>query len=431
MTTPLRSGQPFLITLGAMLSLLPATRAQVPFDISPFASLYAPLGNMFVAGNCGGSPCGYPNGGSAAPLGQTVALQKTIALGGHLTTWPTGRRWGIEATFAYAPSGVTMACRMGGCNGGHAVTASARVVVPVIGATSARSFYLGAGVGLVGLGGIAYAGVTGTTSISPTVGAGLELKVASARSVRIEAEDYMFRPPFRLASCDASWGVCRVLPPNNWPQQFQHTVILSVGWVFRDGGSRNTTAEARDTTTAQQTRPSYSLRAGLTVPTGSFHSNANGDGYNAGWQGMALVEFKLPRTAFGVRLDGSYGENSGNDKLQADNSVNTHTPSDIKAKILGANADLTFAFNSSSRAKAYVLAGVGMYNFRTVANYITASSLSSKMSFAWNGGAGLSYSIGGVSLVLEARYFNISSPPFQASDIRYIPIFLGVRFGAG
>jgi len=32
---------------------------------------------------------------------------------------------------------------------------------------------------------------------------------------------------------------------------------------------------------------------------------------------------------------------------------------------------------------------------------------------------------------LEARYFNISSPPFQASDIRYIPIFLGVRFGAG
>jgi hypothetical protein len=131
MTTPLRSRRPLLITLGAMLSLLPPTRAQVPFDISPYAALYAPLGSMFVPGNCGGHPCGYPIGGGEVPLGQTVALQKTIALGSHLTVWPT-RRWGIEATFAYAPSGVTMACRVPDCNAGHAVTASARVVVPVI-----------------------------------------------------------------------------------------------------------------------------------------------------------------------------------------------------------------------------------------------------------------------------------------------------------
>src|SRR5713226_6019008 len=224
MTTPLRSRQPLLITLGAMLSLLPPTRAQVPFDISPFAGLYAPLGSMFV---CGGYPCGYSNGGVPVPPAQTIAPQKTIALGSHLTVWPT-RRLGIEATFAYAPSGVTMACRVPACNAGDAVTASATVVVPVIGVTSARSFYLGAGVGLVALGGNAYEGVAGTTTISPTVGAGVELKVASARSVRIEAEVYLFRPPFRLESCDASWGVCRVLRPagsfspnTGWTEQFQ------------------------------------------------------------------------------------------------------------------------------------------------------------------------------------------------------------------
>jgi hypothetical protein len=234
MTAPLHSRQPLLITLGAMLSLLPAARAQVPFDISPYAGLYAPLGGMFF---CGAYPCSYANGGSPVPPMQTIALQKTIALGTRLTVWPTGRRWGIEATFAYAPSGVTMACRVPECNAGHAVTASARIVVPVIGVTSSRSFYLGAGVGLVALGGTAYEGVAGTTSIRPTVGAGVELKLASARSVRIEAEYYLFRPPFRLEVCDASWGVCRVLPPNgSWTQQFQHTVILSIGWVFR--GSR-------------------------------------------------------------------------------------------------------------------------------------------------------------------------------------------------
>ncbi len=429
MITPLRSGQPLLITLGAMLSLLPATRAQVPFDISPFAGLYAPLGSMFV---CGGYPCGYSNGGVPVPPAQTIALQKTIALGGHLTAWPTGRRWGIEATFAYASSGVTMACRVSDCNAGNAVTASARLVVPVIGVTSSPSFYLGAGVGLVALGGTAYAGVAGTTSINPTVGAGVELKVASARAVRIEAEYYMFRPPFRLESCDASWGVCRVLPPTNalWTQQFQHTLILSVGWVVRGGGPRNRTAEARDTTAAQHTRLSYAISPGLTVPTGSFHSDADGYGFNAGWQGMALVEFKVPQTALGVRLDGSYGENSANDKLKAQTVANTGRPTDYKAKTLGASVDLTFEFPSSSPAKAYVLAGVGTYKFQIVApSSVTLSSFTSKMTFAWNGGAGLRYSIGGVSLVLEARYFNISSPPFQGWDIRYVPITVGVRFG--
>ena len=429
MTTPLRSGQPLLITLGAMLSLLPATRAQVPFDISPFAGLYAPLGSMFV---CGRYPCGYSNGGVPVPPAQTIALQKTIALGGHLTAWPTGRRWGIEATFAYAPSGVTMACRVSDCNAGNAVTASARLVVPVIGVTSSPSFYLGAGVGLVALGGTAYAGVAGTTSINPTVGAGVELKLASARAVRIEAEYYMFRPPFRLESCDASWGICRVLPPSNsgWSQQFQHTLILSVGWVVRGGGPRNRTAEARDTTAAQHTGLSYAISPGLTVPTGYFHSDASGDGYNAGWQGMALVEFKVPHTALGVRLDGSYGENSANDKLKAQTVANTGRPTDYKAKTLGASVDLTFEFHSSSPAKAYVLAGVGTYKFQIAApSSVTLSSFTSKMTFAWNGGAGLSYSIRGASVVLEARYFNISSPPFQGWDIRYVPITLGVRFG--
>ncbi len=150
-----------------------------------------------------------------------------------------GAALGHRGDVRLRPSGVTMACRVSDCNAGHAVTASARGVVPVIGVTSARSFYLGAGVGLVALGGTAYEGVAGTTSISPTVGAGLELKLASARSVRIEAEDYWFRPPFRSESCDASWGVCRVLPPfTGWTQRFQHTLILSVGWVFRGGGPR-------------------------------------------------------------------------------------------------------------------------------------------------------------------------------------------------
>src|SRR5260370_38551750 len=103
MITPLRSGQTLLIPLGAMLSLLPATRAQVPFDISPYAGLYAPLGSLFVPGNCGGASCRYPIGGGAGQLGQTVALQQTMALRTHQKIGPP-RPWGVEGTVASASS---------------------------------------------------------------------------------------------------------------------------------------------------------------------------------------------------------------------------------------------------------------------------------------------------------------------------------------
>ncbi|HVH32268.1 MAG TPA: hypothetical protein VNA31_11505 [bacterium] len=243
-TSHLLLRQPLVITLGAMLSLLPTTRADgqaapegpaipsMPFDISPYAGVFAPLGSMFVPGNCGASPCRYQSQGLGPP---TVALQTTIAVGSQLTVWPKGR-WGIEATLAYAPSGVTMGCRVSDCNAGHVVVASAKVVVPLIGGPSRRSFYVGGGVGFVGLGGKAYNGVDGTTSVAGTMAAGVELWATSAAPVRIVAEAYLFRPPFRLETCDASDGVCRLLPPTSWTEQLQHPVILSIGWVFRGGG---------------------------------------------------------------------------------------------------------------------------------------------------------------------------------------------------
>lgn len=182
------------------------------------------------------------------------------------------------------------------------------------------------------------------------------------------------------------------------------------------------------TAVAQHARPSYAIGAGLTVPTGDFHADANGDGYNTGWQGMALVEFKLPQTAIGVRVDGSYSENSANDKFKSDLSALVGAPSDSKTKILGASVDLTYEFPSSSPATAYVLAGIGMYNFKLSVTSGNVTADTSKTKFAWNGGAGLNYSVGSAALFLEMRLFDISSP-FGGSDIKYLPIIVGVRFG--
>jgi len=214
-----------------MLTLLPAARAQLAVDVSPYAGFFVPLRNFLVPTTPPPLPVVYHGTGP-------VALQKTIALGGRLTVWPT-RPFGVEATFGYAPSGVTMGCRVSDCNAGHVVTGSAKVVVRPIGADSPRSFRVGGGIGIIGLGGTAYDGVATAASVAGTVGAGVTVKLGRSRSVRLEAEEYWFRPHLRAEWCDASNGVCRALIPTSgsdpqipWKQLFQNVVILSIGLMF-------------------------------------------------------------------------------------------------------------------------------------------------------------------------------------------------------
>jgi opacity protein-like surface antigen len=190
---------------------------------------------------------------------------------------------------------------------------------------------------------------------------------------------------------------------------------------------------AAATGTSQGGRVAYGFGAGLVVPNGEFHNAApDGAGYNSGWEGMALVEFNLPQTSIGARFEGSYSQNSANDQLKADLSAVVGAPADSKAKILGGSVDLTFEFRSSSpysspRATAYVLGGVGMYNFKLSVSSGNVTADTSATKFTWNAGGGLRYSVGRAALFLEVRYFDISSP--FGSDIKFVPIIVGVRFG--
>jgi hypothetical protein len=98
MTILSRSRRPLLTTLGALPSLLPAARVQVSFDMSPYVGFSVPLRSMFVQRPPVQVP--YDKYGTGA----TVAPQKTIAVGTHLRVGPA-RRFGLEATFGYAPAG--------------------------------------------------------------------------------------------------------------------------------------------------------------------------------------------------------------------------------------------------------------------------------------------------------------------------------------
>jgi opacity protein-like surface antigen len=147
-----------------------------------------------------------------------------------------------------------------------------------------------------------------------------------------------------------------------------------------------------------------------------------------GLGGNGARRVQAAANAIGVRFEGSYSQNSANDQLKAQLSAAVGSPTDAKVKILGGSVDLTYAFQSSSPAKAYLLAGIGMYNFKLAVSSGNATVDTSKTKFTWNGGAGLSYRLGGAALFLEARYFDMASP-FGGSDIKYVPIIAGVRFG--
>src|SRR5207249_11103456 len=147
-------------------------------------------------------------------------------VGGRLTVWRT-RPFGVEATFGYAPSGVSMGCRVSDCNAGHVVTGSAKVVVRPIGADSPRSFRVGGGIGIIGLGGTAYDGVATAASVAGTVGAGVTVKLGRSRSVRLEAEEYWFRPHLRALIPTSGSD-----PQIPWKQLFQNVLILSIGLMF-------------------------------------------------------------------------------------------------------------------------------------------------------------------------------------------------------
>lgn len=182
------------------------------------------------------------------------------------------------------------------------------------------------------------------------------------------------------------------------------------------------------TAAAQNFAPYFGVGFGATVPMGDFHADANGDGYNAGWHGLALVGFNLPKLPVGFRVEAAYNHNTANDKLKAAISALAGAPADSKTQLLGGNVDLTYQFGISSPAKAYVLGGVGVENVRVAATSGSATYDTHETGFAWNVGAGLTYGIGGAAPFLDARFFKVAEGS-SGVKMAFFWITAGIRFG--
>ncbi len=186
---------------------------------------------------------------------------------------------------------------------------------------------------------------------------------------------------------------------------------------------------AATSATAQIRGPELGVAASVTFPTGAYHADRFGDGFNPGWQGMALLAFRVRRSPWGFRLDGTYGVNDANDQFKADLTAQFGQPSDVKTKLLGGNFDLTYTFYSPGPVRAYVLGGLGVYRVTISVTRGTTTSDTSQTKFAWNFGGGLNFPLGGgAALFFEARYIDIDALP-NFPRTTFVPITAGIRLG--
>jgi len=186
---------------------------------------------------------------------------------------------------------------------------------------------------------------------------------------------------------------------------------------------------AASTGAGQGARVEFGVGGSLTVPLGDFHADANGDGFKAGWQGLALVDVRPRKSPVGFRVDLNYGENSSNDQFNADLSAIVGAPTTAKIKQLGGTANVVYHFKRSSGGVAgYLIGGIGVYNVKFAITSGNATADSSETKFTWNVGAGLSFAVGSAAVFFESRFVDVAKS-FQASKTSFIPITAGVRFG--
>jgi opacity protein-like surface antigen len=180
----------------------------------------------------------------------------------------------------------------------------------------------------------------------------------------------------------------------------------------------------------KQPRARFGIGLGLAAPQGEFRGDVNGEGFNAGWQALALLEFREPQRPVGVRVDVIVGENPANDLLNADVTAFAGQTVTSKLRTFGANVDLIYSLGSARRrGGAYLLGGIGTcrVTLSETSQGITADTSETK--FAWNAGGGLSFPFGTAAMFLEARYVSVSSTFFASGKAPFVALTAGVRLG--
>lgn len=162
---------------------------------------------------------------------------------------------------------------------------------------------------------------------------------------------------------------------------------------------------------AAQARGYVGFGGGVAIPTGSF-----ADGAKLGWLGQVIAGITTPSGRFGGRIDGDYSRHS------------YKSPATGHAGLFGANGDVVVNFGTTaSKARPYVLAGVGFYNVKYTGAGGTYATGTSVTKGAFNGGAGVNIKTSNnMAVYLEGRFVTVRT---SVKSTNFVPLSVGLRWG--
>jgi len=163
--------------------------------------------------------------------------------------------------------------------------------------------------------------------------------------------------------------------------------------------------------TAHAQGAEFSLGGGIDNPLGDFN-----DAAKLGFHGLAAVSFVPEGAPVGFQIDGNYSQFSDD------------TPLDVKFQMIYGTANVVYKFKTSetTTVRPYLIGGGGVYNFKTKGDDVPSGVDDSQTKFGINAGAGFDFKLGSAGLFIEGRFHDVFT---EGSDLQFIPITLGLRFG--
>ena len=162
----------------------------------------------------------------------------------------------------------------------------------------------------------------------------------------------------------------------------------------------------------------FSLGGGIGVPLGDFDDVAK-----LGWHGLAGLSFVPTGWPVGIQVDGQYQQfNLDRDVVGV---------SGLHDRLILGTGNVVYKFKTSetTQFRPYLIGGGGVYNLKTTGsdnlgpNFSTNNSVTK---FGLNAGAGFDFKAGSAGLFVEGRFHDVFT---EGSDVKFIPITVGVRFG--
>jgi hypothetical protein len=155
-----------------------------------------------------------------------------------------------------------------------------------------------------------------------------------------------------------------------------------------------------------------SVGGGAALPLGFLNS-----GTNTGVHGVAAVSVAPANLPVSIRIDGTYSRFG-----LSGSGVDGH----FRAFHGTANAVYRFPAAEATTIRPYLIGGLGLYNYKTIAEIPDFLQDDANTDLGINGGAGVDIAAGALGVFAEARYHNVLS---AGENAELLPITLGVRLG--